>query len=54
MVNRGNDVTVVSKMLGHLSPSTTLGYLSSNVEQLRSCALSIEQYPVHSVYYNHE
>ena len=54
MVNRGNDVTVVSKMLGHLNPSTTLGYLSSNIEQLRSCALSIEQYPVHSMYYNHE
>ena len=54
MINQGNDITMVTKMLGHLSPSTTLGYLSSNIEQLRACALSIEPYPVTSKHYCHE
>lgn len=54
MVNQGNDITMVTKTLGHLNPNTTLGYLSSNIEQLRLCALSIEPFPVHSKYYRHE
>lgn len=54
MVNAGNDVTMVSKTLGHLSPNTSLGYMSSNIEQLRACALSIEPYPVTHVLYRHE
>lgn len=53
MMNSGSDITIVAKMLGHLHPNTTLGYLSSNIEQLRSCALSIEKYPVkHKLYCN--
>lgn len=53
MMNSGSDITIVAKMLGHLHPNTTLGYLSANIEQLRSCALSIEQYPVkHKLYCN--
>lgn len=53
MVNEGSDVTMVTKTLGHLSPNTTLGYMSSNIEQLRACALSIEPYPVtHKLYYH--
>ena len=54
MVNAGNDVTMVSKTLGHLSPNTSLGYMSSNIEQLRACALSIEPYPITHKLYCHE
>lgn len=54
MVNEGNDVTMVSKTLGHLSPTTSLGYMSSNIEQLRACALSIEPYPVTHILYSNE
>jgi len=54
MVNQGNDITMVTKTLGHLNPNTTLGYLSSNIEQLRSCALSIKPFPVTSKCYRHE
>ena len=54
MINQGNDITMVTKTLGHLNPSTTLGYMSSNIEQLRSCALSIDPYPVNSKYVSYE
>lgn len=54
MVNEGSDVTMVSKTLGHLSPTTSLGYMSSNIEQLRACALSIEPYPVTHILYSNE
>ncbi len=54
MIGSGDDISMVAKTLGHLNPGTTLGYLSSNIEQLRSCALSIEPYPVNSKYYRHE
>ena len=54
MINQGNDITMVTKTLGHLNSSTTLGYMSSNIEQLRSCALSIEPYPIHSKYISYE
>lgn len=51
MINQGADVSIVAKTLGHLHPNTTLGYLSANIEQLRSCALSIECFPVnHKLY----
>ncbi len=54
MINEGSDVTMVSKTLGHLSPTTSLGYMSSNMEQLRACALSIEPYPVTHILYSDE
>lgn len=54
LVNGGSDVTVVSKTLGHASPDTSLGYMSSNIGMLRSCALSIEPYPVNHELYRHE
>ena len=54
MVNEGSDVTMVTKTLGHLSPNTSLGYMSSNIEQLRACALSIEPYPITHKLYRHE
>lgn len=51
MMNQGSDITIVAKALGHLHPNTTLGYLSANIEQLRSCALSIECFPVTHILY---
>lgn len=54
MINSGSDITLVSKALGHLNPNTTLGYLSSNIEQLRACALSINDIPVKHKLYCHE
>ena len=51
MMNQGSDITIVAKTLGHLHPNTTLGYLSANIEQLRSCALSIECFPVTHILY---
>lgn len=54
MINEGNDVTMVAKTLGHLDPNTSLGYMSSNIDQLRACALSIETYPVTHKLYSHE
>ena len=54
LVNEGSDITMVTKTLGHLSPNTSLGYMSSNIEQLRACALSIEPYRVTHKLYCHE
>ena len=54
MVNEGNDVTMVAKTLGHISPNTSLGYMSSNIDMLRSCALSIEAFPVRHKLYCHD
>lgn len=54
MMNSGSDITIVAKTLGHLHPNTTLGYLSANIEQLRQCSLSIEDYPITHKLYCHE
>lgn len=51
LVNSGSDLALVSKILGHKDPETTLGYLSANIEQLRECALDVSQYPItHKLY----
>lgn len=51
LVNSGSDLAIVSKILGHKDPETTLGYLSANIEQLRECALDVSQYPItHKLY----
>ena len=51
LVNSGSDLAIVSKILGHKDPETTLGYLSANVEQLRQCALDVSPYPItHKLY----
>ena len=42
MVNEGSDVTMVSKTLGHLSPTTSLGYMSSNIEHRTAKSLRLE------------
>ena len=51
LINSGSDLAIVSKILGHKDPETTLGYLSANIEQLRECALDVSQYPItHKLY----
>lgn len=51
MVNNGNDLSAVSKILGHEDPNITLGYLSANIEQLRRCALDLSDFPItHKLY----
>jgi integrase len=51
LVNSGSDLAIVSKILGHKDPETTLSYLSANVEQLRQCALDVSPYPItHKLY----
>ena len=51
MINNGTDVSVISGILGHKDPSTTIDYISVNVQQLRACALPIDDYPVKSSLY---
>lgn len=51
MINNGDDLAVISRVLGHKDPKTTLGYINANVEQLRACALPIAKYPVNSPLY---
>lgn len=51
LINSGSDLAIVSKILGHKDPETTLSYLSANVEQLRQCALDVSPYPItHKLY----
>jgi integrase len=51
LMNQGNDVSVVSEILGHKDPQTTCNYLSANIEQLRQCALDISEFPIsHKLY----
>lgn len=51
LINSGSDLAIVSKILGHKDPETTLSYLSANVEQLRKCALDVSPYPItHKLY----
>ena len=55
MINQGHDIAIVSRILGHADPDTTLGYLSGNVEQLRRCALDVSAFPImHKLYTSHE
>ena len=54
LINTGSDISIVSSILGHDSPQTTLQYLSSNIEKLRECAISIEEFPITHKLYSHE
>ena len=54
LINTGSDLSIVSTVLGHDSPQTTLQYLSSNIEKLRECAISIEEFPIIHKLYSHE
>lgn len=51
LIQSGNDISVVAETLGHSHVSTTLGYLNSDIERLRACALSIETYPIRNKLY---
>lgn len=43
---------VVSSIVGHKSPESLKFYADSDIEHLRSCALSIEDYPMPSDYFS--
>ena len=43
---KGFPQPVISEILGHENPESLNHYLSSDIEHLRTCALSIEEYPV--------
>ena len=40
------EAPVISSILGHRDPNSLNPYLDADIEHLRECALSIEQYPV--------
>ena len=40
------EAPVISSILGHRDPQSLTPYLDADIEHLRECALSIEQYPV--------
>ena len=37
---------IISEILGHEAPESLDHYLSSDINHLRTCALSIEEFPV--------
>jgi hypothetical protein len=37
---------IISEILGHEAPESLGHYLSSDINHLRTCALSIEEFPV--------
>ncbi len=39
-------VPIISKVLGHVHPGSTNRYLNADIDNLRSCALSIEAFPL--------
>lgn len=51
MIQRGAEIAIVSKNLGHRSPNSTLRYLASDIELMRECTLSVEDLPNKSVIY---
>lgn len=51
MINRGEDIATISSIVGHRDPNVTIGYVSTNIEQLRACALPIKDYPIKSKLY---
>ena len=52
MLNTGTDVAVISRILGHKNPETTMKYINANIEQLRSCTLPLRDYPIKSPLYD--
>ena len=51
MLNEGTDISVISRILGHTDPTTTFNYINANIDQLRACALPIDDYPIKSKLY---
>lgn len=54
MMNSGTDISIISGILGHKNPQSTEKYMSTNVDQLRMCALSISAFPLNSPLYAKE
>lgn len=46
LIERKYDTRMITSLLGHTSTSSIDAYLQSDFESLKSCALSIEQYPL--------
>lgn len=46
LIERKYDTRMITNLLGHTSTSSIDTYLQSDFESLKSCALSIEQYPL--------
>ena len=51
MLNTGTDIAVISRILGHTNPETTMKYINANIDQLRTCTLPLKDYPVKSPLY---
>ena len=43
---KGFSQPIISEILGHEAPESLNHYLSSDIEHLRTCALSVEEFPV--------
>ena len=53
LMNNGVSQAVIVNVTGHADPDSLESYLSTNILQLRECALSIEQFPVdEGVFFN--
>lgn len=46
ILENGVQPSVISNILGHLSPESLNPYIDTNIKGLRECGLSIEKYPV--------
>jgi integrase len=46
ILENGVQPSVISAILGHLSPESLHPYIDTDIKRLRECGLSIEQYPV--------
>lgn len=46
LINNNIMLPVVQELMGHENPETTEGYISANIEQLRTCCLSIDTFPI--------
>ncbi len=52
LLENGSSRTVITNLLGHCNPQSTIPYISADMKHLRKCALSIDAYPVKGVFEN--
>lgn len=48
LLSRGIDCDIVSSIVGHASPESIKHYADADIEHLRECSLSVQDYPVSS------
>ena len=51
MSDSGSDLFVIQSTLGHSRADTTAQYITTSINQLRLCALSIERFPIKHILY---